>query len=123
MLKSGSFLERSTVRQTLPNRSQNPYAEADNSATNRTTSGHVSWTINSECSAVYEILFSNLIGSTGEHLRFIMSGAAGFIGSHFCDRLIAEGHQVLGLDNFMTGSARNLEHLRGNSSFEFLKCD
>jgi dTDP-glucose 4,6-dehydratase len=52
-----------------------------------------------------------------------MSGAAGFIGSHFCDRLIADGHQVLGLDNFMTGSARNLDHLRGNPSFEFLKCD
>jgi len=52
-----------------------------------------------------------------------MSGAAGFIGSHFCDRLIAEGHRVLGLDNFMTGAARNLGHLRGNSSFEFLKHD
>src|SRR5260370_7377147 len=52
-----------------------------------------------------------------------MSGAAGFIGSHFCDRLITEGHQVLGLDNFMTGSARNLEHRRGNSSFEFRECD
>jgi dTDP-glucose 4,6-dehydratase len=37
--------------------------------------------------------------------------------------LIADGHQVLGLDNFMTGSARNLDHLRGNPSFEFLKCD
>jgi dTDP-glucose 4,6-dehydratase len=52
-----------------------------------------------------------------------MSGAAGFIGSHFCDRLIAEGHQVVGLDNFMTGSARNLEHLRANPSFEFRECD
>ena len=56
-------------------------------------------------------------------MRFIMSGAAGFIGSHFCDRLIAEGHRVLGLDNFMTGAARNMGHLRGNSSFEFLKHD
>jgi dTDP-glucose 4,6-dehydratase len=56
-------------------------------------------------------------------LRFIMSGAAGFIGSHFCDRLIAEGHQVLGLDNLATGAARNLEHLRGNPSFEFRECD
>ena len=52
-----------------------------------------------------------------------MSGAAGFIGSHFCDRLMAEGHQVLGFDNFMTGAARNLEHLRGNPSFEFRECD
>jgi dTDP-glucose 4,6-dehydratase len=52
-----------------------------------------------------------------------MSGAAGFIGSHFCDRLLADGHQVLALDNFMTGSPRNLEHLRSNPSFEFRQCD
>jgi dTDP-glucose 4,6-dehydratase len=56
-------------------------------------------------------------------LRFVISGAAGFIGSHFCDRLIAEGHDVLGLDNFITGSPRNLEHLRGNPRFEFRECD
>ncbi len=52
-----------------------------------------------------------------------MSGAAGFIGSHFCDRLIAEGHSVLGLDNFMTGSGRNIEHLNGNPAFEFREWD
>ncbi|HTS47076.1 MAG TPA: UDP-glucuronic acid decarboxylase family protein [Bryobacteraceae bacterium] len=52
-----------------------------------------------------------------------MSGAAGFIGSHFCDRLIAEGHAVLGLDNFMTGSDRNIEHLNGNPAFEFREWD
>lgn len=52
-----------------------------------------------------------------------MSGAAGFIGSHFCDRLIAEGHTVLGLDNFITGAARNLEHLSGNPSFELREWD
>jgi len=52
-----------------------------------------------------------------------MSGAAGFIGSHFCDRLIAEGHAVLGLDNFMTGSARNIEHLNSNPAFEFREWD
>ena len=52
-----------------------------------------------------------------------MSGAAGFIGSHLCDRLIAEGHSVLGLDNFMTGAARNLEHLRGHPAFEFREWD
>jgi dTDP-glucose 4,6-dehydratase len=48
-----------------------------------------------------------------------MSGAAGFIGSHFCDRLLAEGFEVLALDNFLTGSERNIDHLRGNPSFEF----
>ena len=52
-----------------------------------------------------------------------MSGAAGFIGSHLCDRLIADGHQVVGYDNFMTGDARNLEHLKGNPAFEFREWD
>lgn len=56
-------------------------------------------------------------------MRFIMSGAAGFIGSHFCDRLLEEGHSVLGLDNFMTGAARNLEHLEGNPRFELRQWD
>jgi len=52
-----------------------------------------------------------------------MSGAAGFIGSHFCDRLITEGHRVTGLDNFITGAPRNLRHLQGNSLFEFRELD
>ena len=52
-----------------------------------------------------------------------MSGAAGFIGSHFCDRLVAEGHHVIGLDNLITGSRRNIEHLKGNSRFEFRQGD
>ena len=49
----------------------------------------------------------------------VVSGAAGFVGSHMCDRLLAEGHSVLALDNFLTGSERNIEHLRGNPAFEF----
>jgi dTDP-glucose 4,6-dehydratase len=52
-----------------------------------------------------------------------MSGAAGFIGSHLCDRLLAEGHSVLAVDNFITGAGRNLEHLAGNPSFEFREWD
>src|SRR5580704_889170 len=52
-----------------------------------------------------------------------MSGAAGFIGSHLCDRLIAEGHQVVGYDNFMTGDARNLERLKSDPAFEFREWD
>ena len=52
-----------------------------------------------------------------------MSGAAGFIGSHLSDRLIAEGHTVLAVDNFITGSPRNIEHLRGNPAFEFREWD
>lgn len=56
-------------------------------------------------------------------MRFIMSGAAGFIGSHLCDRLIAEGHHVVGLDNLITGATRNLDHLKGNARFEFREAD
>lgn len=56
-------------------------------------------------------------------MRLIISGAAGFIGSHLCDRLIAEGHSVLALDNLITGSKRNLVHLRSNRNFEFRECD
>jgi dTDP-glucose 4,6-dehydratase len=52
-----------------------------------------------------------------------MSGAAGFIGSHFCDRLIGEGHSVVALDNLITGGARNVEHLLGNPRFEFREWD
>jgi dTDP-glucose 4,6-dehydratase len=52
-----------------------------------------------------------------------MSGAAGFIGSHLCDRLISEGHHVVGLDNLITGSSRNLEHLGANPQFEFREQD
>ena len=52
-----------------------------------------------------------------------MSGAAGFIGSHFCDRLLAEGHSVVGLDNFQTGSLHNVEHLAEHPAFELLDLD
>ncbi len=51
--------------------------------------------------------------------RAVVSGAAGFIGSHLCDRLLAEGCSVIGLDNLLTGAERNIEHLRGNPAFEF----
>jgi dTDP-glucose 4,6-dehydratase len=56
-------------------------------------------------------------------LRVIVSGAAGFIGSHMCDRLLAEGHTVVGLDNFLTGSERNLEHLAGQPRFRLVRHD
>jgi dTDP-glucose 4,6-dehydratase len=56
-------------------------------------------------------------------LRLVLSGAAGFIGSHFCDRLLAEGHGVLGLDNFLTGTMRNLAHLEEHPRFRFLQYD
>jgi len=56
-------------------------------------------------------------------LRIIVSGAAGFVGSHMCDRLLAEGHTVVGLDNFLTGSERNLEHLTGEARFRLIRHD
>ena len=56
-------------------------------------------------------------------MRHLVSGAAGFIGSHLCDRLLAENHSVVALDNLMTGSRRNLEHLEGHPRFQFAECD
>jgi dTDP-glucose 4,6-dehydratase len=56
-------------------------------------------------------------------LRIVVSGAAGFIGSHLCDRLLAEGHQVVALDNFLTGNRRNLEHIRAGKPFRFMEQD
>jgi dTDP-glucose 4,6-dehydratase len=56
-------------------------------------------------------------------LTLVVSGAAGFVGSHMCDRLIAEGHTVIGLDNMITGSPRNLSHLNGEPRFHFVSQD
>ena len=55
--------------------------------------------------------------------RVAISGAAGFIASHLCERLLGEGYAVLGLDNFLTGAERNIAHLMGNSAFEFRRQD
>lgn len=56
-------------------------------------------------------------------MRILITGAAGFLGSHLCDRLLAEGHDVIGMDNFITGSAENLAHLAGNERFSFIRHD
>jgi UDP-glucuronate decarboxylase len=53
----------------------------------------------------------------------LVTGGAGFLGSHLCDRLIAQGHDVICLDNFFTGSKRNIEHLIGHPRFEFMRHD
>lgn len=56
-------------------------------------------------------------------MRILISGAAGFIGSHLCDRFLADGHEVVGFDNFQTGQSRNLSHLTGHPRFEFRELD
>jgi dTDP-glucose 4,6-dehydratase len=56
-------------------------------------------------------------------MRILVTGAAGFLGSHLCDRLLGEGHEVVGMDNFVTGSQDNLAHLTGNEHFSFIRHD
>ncbi|MEO2060409.1 MULTISPECIES: UDP-glucuronic acid decarboxylase family protein [Mesonia] len=51
--------------------------------------------------------------------RILITGAAGFLGSHLCDKFIAEGYKVLGMDNLITGDLKNIEHLFGNEKFVF----
>ena len=56
-------------------------------------------------------------------MRILITGAAGFLGSHLVDRFLAAGHRVVGVDNFITGAWRNLEHLEGREDFFFIKHD
>jgi len=55
--------------------------------------------------------------------RILVTGAAGFIGSNLCDRLLEEGHKVVGMDNFRTGKKENLVHLAGHPDFSFIRHD
>jgi UDP-glucuronate decarboxylase len=59
----------------------------------------------------------------GQRKTRLVTGGAGFLGSHLCDRLIAAGHDVVCVDNFFTGAKRNIEHLIGNPRFELMRHD
>jgi dTDP-glucose 4,6-dehydratase len=56
-------------------------------------------------------------------MRVLITGGAGFLGSHLCDRFLAEGHDVIAMDNLITGSTANIEHLAGHERFLFIKHD
>jgi len=56
-------------------------------------------------------------------MRILVTGGAGFLGSHLCDQLLAMGHEVVSVDNFCTGSPKNLAHLRDNPNFESIRHD
>ena len=53
----------------------------------------------------------------------LVTGAAGFLGSHLCERLVAQRHEVLGIDNYFTGRRSNVAHLLGEPNFEMMRHD
>src|SRR5437588_4145536 len=55
--------------------------------------------------------------------RTVVTGGAGFLGSHLCDRFLAEGHEVVCVDNLISGNLANLEHLNGNRRFSYIEHD
>lgn len=67
--------------------------------------------------------FASLLRRRGKRMRVLLTGAAGFLGSHLTDRLIAEGHHVVGVDNFSTGHLHNLSHLNNDPRFELIEQD
>ena len=56
-------------------------------------------------------------------MRVLITGAAGFLGSHLCERLLSSGHEIVGMDNFITGDPQNLAHLAGQPGFSFIRHD
>lgn len=56
-------------------------------------------------------------------MRIVVTGGAGFLGSHLCDKLIENGHQVLCIDNLLTGDIENITHLKNDPNFEFIQAD
>jgi len=60
---------------------------------------------------------------SGSQSVSVVTGGAGFLGSHLTDRLLAEGHRVIAIDNLITGHLTNIEHLAGNENYRFIKQD
>ncbi len=56
-------------------------------------------------------------------MRVLITGGAGFLGSHLCDRFLAEGHTVIAMDNLITGNIRNIAHLAGEAKFSTAAID
>ena len=68
-------------------------------------------------------LFAVRLSPFTSTMRILITGGAGFLGSHLCDRLIEQGHEVICLDNFFTGRKANIQHLVGNPRFELVRHD
>src|ERR1035438_1474455 len=66
---------------------------------------------------------NKLKGSSAHPATSVVTGAAGFLGSHLTDLLLARGHKVIGIDNFITGTVDNIAHLGGNPDFKFIQQD
>jgi UDP-glucuronate decarboxylase len=69
------------------------------------------------------VTYPGVVLSMRDERRVLVTGGAGFIGSHLCQRLLADGHEILCVDNFYTGTRRNVQHLLSNSSFELTRHD
>ena len=63
------------------------------------------------------------MGNNEDKKRVLVTGGAGFLGSHLCDRLLKDGNYVICLDNFYTGHSVNIEHMINNKNFKLLKHD
>src|SRR5271165_2916083 len=66
---------------------------------------------------------NKLKSSSAQRATSVVTGAAGFLGSHLTDLLLARGHRVIGIDNLVTGSVDNISHLGGNPRFKFIQQD
>src|SRR3954452_8557045 len=67
--------------------------------------------------------YERCVATGGLHMKVLLAGAAGFVGSHLAERMIADGHHVIGVDNFITGHEDNLVALRRGPRFEFIRAD